>query len=267
MKKLLFIHLMLVSVLCKAQSISPQVINSAGGGGQVGSSNVEVYYNIGEPIITTVGNANNVITQGFLQPDIVGAFGLSASAFITPNSCADKADGTIAVLASVSGAVNQSDFQISYFWTPSSYCQSVTTCSTITGLPAGTYSVLVISHYIGGGNVLPDDSVSIASLIVNGSTEPCQINIYNGLSPNGDGQNDFFAIQNIEEFPGNHVEIYNRWGQKLADFKPYDNADNSWKGDMKGSGTLAPSGTYFYVIDLGNGSKPIKGWLELTGSN
>ncbi|MES2763684.1 MAG: gliding motility-associated C-terminal domain-containing protein [Bacteroidota bacterium] len=265
MKKLLIINMMICSLLCRSQSISPQVFNSAGGGGQVGSSNIEVYYNIGEPIVATVGNANNVITQGFLQPDIVGEFGLTASAFITPNTCADKADGMIRVAAFVSGAANQNDFQLSYYWTPSSYCQSVTTCSTVTDLPAGTYSVLVVSHYIGSGAAMPDDSVSILSLIVNGSTEPCQISIYNGLSPNGDGINDFFTIQNIEEFPGNRVEIYNRWGQMLAEFKPYDNSENSWKGTMKDSGQPAPSGTYFYVIDLGNGTKPIKGWLELTG--
>ena len=265
MKKLLIINLMICSLLCKSQSIAPQVINSAGGGGQVGSSNIEVYYNIGEPIISTAGNSNNVITQGFLQPDIVGYFGLSASALITPNSCADKTDGSIKVTASISGA-NPSEFQISYYWTPSSYCQSVTTCSTITDLPAGTYSVMVVSHYIGSGTALPDDSVSIPNLIVSGSTEPCQVSIFNGLSPNGDGQNDFFAIDNIEEFPNNRVEIYNRWGQRLAEFKPYDNVNNSWKGTMNGSGTQAPSGTYFYVIDLGNGTKPIKGWLELTGN-
>jgi gliding motility-associated-like protein len=267
MKKLVFINLMVCSLLCKAQTITPQVINSAGGGGQVGSSNVEVYYNIGEPIVTTAGNGTNIITQGFLQPDIVGHFGLSASAFMTPSSCADKTDGTISISAFVSGAINPGDFEISYYWSPSGYCQSVTSCSTIANLPSGTYSVVVVSHYIGSGNVVPDDSLSIPDIIVLGSSEPCQVSVYNGLSPNGDGVNDFFAIQNIEEFPDNHVEIYNRWGQKLADYKPYNNTDHSWKGTMNGSNQAAPSGTYFYVIDLGNGTKPIKGWLELTGSN
>ncbi|MBI3520507.1 MAG: gliding motility-associated C-terminal domain-containing protein [Bacteroidetes bacterium] len=255
-----------IGVRLFSQTVSPAVINSAGGGGQIGSSNLEVYYNIGEPIVSTALNSNNIITQGFLQPDIVGEFGLTASAFVTPNSCADKTDGVIKISASISGAANQSDFQLSYYWSPSSYCSSVNTCSVISSLPAGTYSVMVVSHYIGSGNALPDDTVSISNLTVSGSTEPCQISVYNGITPNGDGQNDFFAIDNIENFPDNRVDIYNRWGQKLAGFDNYSNTNNYWNGTIHGTEQLAPSGTYFYVIELKNGSKPIKGWIELTSN-
>lgn len=266
MKHFFLIILGLISVLLKAQSISPQVINSAGGGGPVGSTGVEVYYNIGEPVITTISNSNNVITQGFLQPDIVGEFGLVATAFNSPNSCADKTDGSIRIQASVSGALNQSDFQITYSWSSSSLCSGANTCPVVTDLPAGTYSVLVVSHYIGSGSSVPDDTVSITNIVINGSTEPCQISVYNGISPNNDGNNDFFLIENIEQFADNRVEIYNRWGQKLFETKGYNNTSNNWKGTLKDGGETAPSGTYFYIIDLGNGSKPVKGWLELTSN-
>ncbi len=252
-------------LLCGAQNTN-QVFNAGGGGGQVGSSNVEVYYNIGEPIVTTEVNGINLVTQGFLQPDIAGEFGLTVTSFVSPNSCADKTDGAIRLSTTISGGVNQSDFQISYFWSPSSFCTDTNACSTINNLPAGTYSVIVISHYTGTLTAVPNDTVKIANLVVSGSTEPCQISVFNGISPNGDGNNDFFFIENIDQFPDNSVEVFNRWGQKLYSEKKYDNVNTVWNGSVKGSGTMAPSGTYFYIITLGNGTKPIKGWIELTSN-
>ncbi|MGZ4037522.1 MAG: gliding motility-associated C-terminal domain-containing protein, partial [Bacteroidia bacterium] len=125
---------------------------------------------------------------------------------------------------------------------------------------AGSYSVIV---YLYSGTVVKDSTI-ITNIIINDSNEPCQIVVYNGVTPNGDGANDFFYIENIEQFPGNKVYIYNRWGLKLDEISNYDNLSNYWKGTIKHNGDVAPSGTYFYVIDLNNGTKPIKGWLELT---
>lgn len=261
-------HLTILIVLivfgrASSQTIAPQVINSAGGGGVVGSTGVEVYYNIGEPIITTIGNGVNFVTQGFLQPDIAGNFGLVATAFVSPNSCADKTDGSIKVTASMSGLTTQSAVNIFYYWSPSSVCPT-NTCSTVDSLVAGTYSVMVIAQYTATSTNI--DTVSITNLVVSGSSEPCSVSIFNGISPNGDGNNDVFIIDNIDGFPNNRVEIYNRWGQKLFEATKYNNADIAWKGTIKDSEEVAPAGTYFYIIDLGNGSKPIKGWLELTTS-
>lgn len=260
--RLVLIYLLFCGVLCKAQSVSPQIINSAGGGGQVGSTGVEVYYNIGEPITSTIsdGGGNHFITQGFLQPDVVGDFGLTATPFISSNSCADKTDGVIRVVANVSGA-NASDYFIKYFWSPASLCPN-NDCDVLDSLPAGTYSVTVIAEH--NSDPALNDTVKIKNIIIAGSNEPCQITIFTGITPNDDGINDFFFITNIDQFPDNSVEIYNRWGQKLFETKNYNNQENYWKGTLNGGTQVAPSGTYFYIIDLGNGSKPVKGWLELT---
>lgn len=249
-----------------AQSVTPQVINAAGGGGPVGNSGVEVYYNIGEAFYTTLNNGNTAITQGFLQPDVVGEFGLTASAYMTPASCADKVDGSIKVEAQLSGVADPGQFQISYYWSSAALCPSGANCAELNHLAAGTYSVLVVSKYTGSGNTLPNDTVKLTNLVVNGSAEPCQITIYNGFTPNGDGTNDVFYIENIAQFPENSVEIFNRWGQKLAAIKHYDNVEQVWTGTMGSSNQKAPDGTYFYIIDLGNGTAPLKGWIELTNS-
>jgi gliding motility-associated-like protein len=81
-------------------------------------------------------------------------------------------------------------------------------------------------------------------------SEKCQLVIYNGVTPNGDGNNDYFRIENIEQYPGSIVYIYNRWGQKLNEIRDYDNAYKSWPGIEAGGNNRIPSGTYYYIIDL-----------------
>lgn len=71
--------------------------------------------------------------------------------------------------------------------------------------------------------------------------------IPNVLTPNNDGKNDTWKIENIEQFPRNSVTILNRWGDKVFYSKVYN---NEWNGDF-GGGKL-PAGTYYYVLDLGD---------------
>lgn len=72
--------------------------------------------------------------------------------------------------------------------------------------------------------------------------------IYNGFSPNGDGKNDFFFIDGLENYQNTNVIIYNRWGNKL-----YENLDykNDWGGSWLDK--QVPDGTYFYQVILENG--------------
>ncbi len=67
-----------------------------------------------------------------------------------------------------------------------------------------------------------------------------------GFSPNGDGVNDFFTIDRIDEFPNATVEIYNRWGNLL--YKSDPGYTNPWNGQFNGN--TMPTGTYYYIIDL-----------------
>jgi gliding motility-associated-like protein len=248
----------------KAQDIPIQVINTAGGGGVLGSG-TQVYYNIGETVINTINGPGSTVTQGFLQPGFVGDFGLTATAMFNNVTCADKNDGFISIAASVSGASNPSLFTYQYHWTdvnnPSIDPCPGNDCSSLDSLSGGTFSVIVVSVFTGVGTV-PNDTVIIQNIIVLNNSEPCQIEIFNGVTPNGDGHNDFFFIRNIEGFPSNIVQIYNRWGQKLDEINGYDNTSLFWPDLNKAS--APPSGTYFYVIDLGNGTKLLKGWIELT---
>ncbi|MFK7982236.1 MAG: gliding motility-associated C-terminal domain-containing protein, partial [Saprospiraceae bacterium] len=86
------------------------------------------------------------------------------------------------------------------------------------------------------------------------------ITVYNGFSPNGDGVNDRFTILGIETFPDNEVTVFNRWGNEVFNQRGYTNS-KGWDGTWNGN--LVPDGTYFYVIDKGDGTNPISGYIFL----
>ena len=83
--------------------------------------------------------------------------------------------------------------------------------------------------------------------------------IYNALSPNGDGVNDVFQIDGIEEYPNNTVQIFNRWGNMVYEMAGYK---NEWNGNWGRDNALLPDGTYFYLFDTGDGNL-YSGFLEI----
>jgi len=247
------ITLIIIKLQVFAQSILPYVLNSAGGEGNTGG--VIMAFNIGEPLITTIYDGTTTITQGFLQPDY-GKFKLLAKPFVSPVSCVGKNDGSIIIQKYHTGIEPQS-IRYEFWWSDASLCPTKD-CDTLSNLAPGTYSVMIIAY----SSTQPIDTVSIANLIVYSSTSPCKIKPFTYISPNNDGQNDVFYIENIEEYPDNEVFIFNRWGQEIVHIKNYNNQENAW--GSKKYPINVPSGTYFYLIDLNGKKKDLfKGFVEL----
>lgn len=74
------------------------------------------------------------------------------------------------------------------------------------------------------------------------------------LTPNGDGLNDFWRIDGIEQYPNNVVRIFNRWGDEVFRANNYNNLTNVFSGEANrmtslGAGRL-PTGTYFFDIRI-----------------
>ncbi|MEX6627361.1 choice-of-anchor L domain-containing protein [Tenacibaculum salmonis] len=93
---------------------------------------------------------------------------------------------------------------------------------------------------------------------------------YNIMTPDNDGDNDVFFISCIDkpEYAKNTVEIFNRWGNTVYKASGYNNESVAFTGISNGRSTISvdeklPPGTYYYVIDLGDGSKPKVGWLYI----
>lgn len=86
---------------------------------------------------------------------------------------------------------------------------------------------------------------------------PCQVEIPNIFTPNGDGKNEFFEIKNINQHANNTVQIFNRWGKEVYSASGYNNDSKKFDGkDL-------PDGVYFYIIDLGNGETPFNGTVNI----
>jgi gliding motility-associated-like protein len=86
------------------------------------------------------------------------------------------------------------------------------------------------------------------------------VQVPNIFSPNGDGFNDRWIIFNIEDYPNALVQIFNRYGSKVFEQKGYS-ISNAWDGTNKG--TPYPVGAYYYVINLGDGKKPLAGVVSI----
>jgi gliding motility-associated-like protein len=84
-----------------------------------------------------------------------------------------------------------------------------------------------------------------------------------GFSPNNDGVNDWFVVDGIEKFPQNTFTVFNRYGNKVFEAAPYSNGwDGRWDNENS-AGDGLPIGTYFYILDLGNDTEPITGYIYL----
>ena len=109
----------------------------------------------------------------------------------------------------------------------------------------------------------PEDSNAInntasASVTVTPrSTDECGF-LFNMISPDGNGSNDALHINCIQDYPNNALEIYDRYGNEVFKTRGYD---NTWMGTGK-NGDL-PKGTYFYILDLGDGTEVRKGWIQI----
>lgn len=81
------------------------------------------------------------------------------------------------------------------------------------------------------------------------------------FSPNGDNMNDNFVILGLEKYPDNSIKIFNRWGNMVFQEAPFNGTwDAVSDGSLIGSSTL-PTGTYYYILDLGDGSEPMAGYI------
>ncbi|MXO05845.1 gliding motility-associated C-terminal domain-containing protein [Flavobacterium sp. HBTb2-11-1] len=144
---------------------------------------------------------------------------------------------------------------------------------TIPTLNAGQSVVLtIVAEVLPNGNYTSVATVETSTpLDVDASNnsasvtlEPICLTVYNEFTPNNDGKNDLFRIDCIESYPNNELRVFNRYGALVYSKAHYE---NDWNGTANVSGVvnrgdMLPTGTYFYVITIGDGTVK-KGWLSI----
>ncbi|WP_375324360.1 gliding motility-associated C-terminal domain-containing protein [Flagellimonas sp. GZD32] len=121
----------------------------------------------------------------------------------------------------------------------------------------------------------PDENDPTQTLVPN---DMCDIpgpitefEIFNGITPNNDGINDYFQINGIENYPDNNLKIFNRWGVLVYESNGYGQDSNLFHGISEGRATLQkdkelPSGTYFYILSFSGehpGESSYSGYLYI----
>ena len=129
----------------------------------------------------------------------------------------------------------------SYVWSNGATTQSITVST------AGSYTVRVTN-----ATGCISTSSSAVSVSVSGA-----LNIPNTFTPNGDGVNDTWVIDQINQYPNCTVTVFNKMGNKVFESVGYTQA---WQGKFKDNDL--PFDVYYYVIDVKCGSL-LKGWIAL----
>ncbi|MTI29767.1 gliding motility-associated C-terminal domain-containing protein, partial [Xanthovirga aplysinae] len=134
----------------------------------------------------------------------------------------------------------------------------------------GTYTYTPDPGYIGTDSFVykvrdqgTPESFSEAQVIINIYPQEPEPGL--GISPNGDGQNDYWEIKHIETYPNNVVSIFNRWGNLVYKVDQYNNEDKVWRGESNRGLTprknRVQDGTYFYVIEFSDGKELKSGYV------
>ncbi len=115
----------------------------------------------------------------------------------------------------------------------------------ISGLSAGEYNFTITDAN--------GCSTEVSKIHLNEGDLNC-LEIPNAFTPNGDGVNDTWIIENLEYHPKATVQVFNRWGQLLYQGRP---ETDFWDGTHKGR--PVPMGSYMYVIRPSHGLDDIVG--------
>lgn len=170
-------------------------------------------------------DSSNVVSVNVYSPETVSA-GLDESI---------ENHGSIALQGAGNGIVS---------WSPTDGLSDPTLLTPdCTPLETTTYTITLEDSH----GCVSSDSVTIT----------VNFPIPSAITPNNDGVNDVFLIDNIENLSGNSLVIYNRQGNIVYKKAPYD---NSWNG-KNNSGQDLSDGIYYYLLDYGDGSDIINGYV------
>jgi len=247
-----------------AQNYSNLLWNHNGSGTLTGANTLMPTY------FPSTGETGNVILtlKAFGKGACTDTFATSQSgiAIYQPPLVDAGADQTVesGTSASLTGSADGGSGVYSFNWEPEALLMDNTGENPVTViLIKDTTFILTVNDLTSG--CIDRDSVRVrVTSKPNPPEEECIV-IHNAITPNGDGANDTWIIDCIENFPDNKVVIFDRWGDKINEYENYNNTSRIWKGtNLKNE--KVPDGTYYYVLTIKNGSTKT-GWVFVRGGN
>jgi gliding motility-associated-like protein len=171
-----------------------------------------------------------------IVPDIITDMILSG--FSSPETCWNTNDGTATM------AVQNGNLPISFEWND----DLSQTTAVATGLEGSQTYVVVVTDAIG---------CTLTDEVFVEPTEGCFF-ISTGITPNGDGDNDFWLLGGLEYYPSAKIQVFNRWGQTVFESTGYN---APWDGSFQGQ--ALPIADYYFVIDYQEDKEPITGTVTI----
>ena len=120
-------------------------------------------------------------------------------------------------------------------------------------------SPLITTTYV--LTVTDDNNCSSSDSVEVTISDNIVITVRNIITPNADGYNDVWHIENILNFPNNTVTVFNRYGQTVYEANTYV---NDWDGTFNGD--PLPDGAYYYIVELTDTENVYKGAVNIVRS-
>lgn len=150
-------------------------------------------------------------------------------------------NGSVTLEPSVTGA------NLNFLWQPATYLNNDKIERPVSSPLADiTYTLTVTNP----GGCTGSDMVFVK--VLKGPKIP------NTFTPNGDGINETWRIEYLDTYPENRVQVFTRTGQLVFESRGYK---TPWDGTARGRSL--PSDTYYYIIEPGNGRKPLTGYVTI----
>lgn len=208
-------------------------------------ANGEIYNGLDAGVYTlTATDRTSGCTSAPIQKEVLLIAEFPDFNIVTTNTNCEENIGTATI--EIVGNIEMKQFEWELFG-------GIELGSQVSGLPSGVYTVTGVSSK----NCKTPKTFEVKSDVL----------VFNGVSRNNDGLNDVFEIACIGEYPNNTVKIFNRAGTLVFEAKGYNNEDIVFDGlsnrGVSIMGNDLPDGTYFYIINKGDGSEPKTGYLEL----
>jgi len=230
----------------------------------VGSTPVQIVENKNGYIGTGVFTGTGVSSTGLFNPAVTGLGSFTINyMFTAQNGCSYSTSEQVNVIPVPTVSVDSSftvlqgsqviiDAKasgngLSYKWTPSLGLDHDDVLKPAASPANDTRYTLTVTGIDGCSTTVTVDVNVLKDLI-----------IPNTFTPNGDGVNDTWNIQYIDEYPHCTVDIFDRYGQKVYTSIGYP---TPWDGRYKGANL--PTGTYYYIINPKSGRKQVSGYVAI----